>query len=143
MLPDRADVSLDDLTPPARPWKLAEGNAGTQPAFARTDGVHEGVVAMSIHGALDTGHSSRIARQILQVLALPINGLRVNLAQLEFIDSAGLGVLNITRIEALHRGIRFTLAGVPGPVRRVLDVSGMLAVFEIDGADGAPEGAEG
>jgi anti-anti-sigma factor len=53
------------------------------------------------------------------------------LADLTFIDSAGLGVLNIARTQALHRRINLVLHDVPLPVDRVLEISGTHEVFRV------------
>jgi anti-sigma B factor antagonist len=59
----------------------------------------------------------------------------IDLSQVTFIDSSGLGALIAIRKAAATSSASVFLAAVPQPVIRVLQISGLLAVFAIDAAD--------
>jgi anti-anti-sigma factor len=54
----------------------------------------------------------------------------VDLACVTFIDSAVLKELLRARVEMAERGVRLVLAGVPAPVRRLLDLTRTSELFE-------------
>lgn len=55
-----------------------------------------------------------------------------DLTALNFIDSAGLGMLLIAREELQTNGRRFVLRGAQGQVRRVFDVARLSQVVTIE-----------
>jgi anti-sigma B factor antagonist len=55
----------------------------------------------------------------------------VDLAALEFIDCCALGVLGRVRAQARQAGGDLLLAAPCGPVRRLLDLTGLIGVFSV------------
>jgi anti-anti-sigma factor len=118
---------------PTARWKLAGGDPSPSTAFLCVDSVRDDrEVVISVHGALDTGASHLIARQLLELLAEPILTVTLQLDAVTFIDSSGIGVLTIARTHAHQRGIRFFLRSVPPTVRAVLEGAGMIDFFDLD-----------
>jgi anti-anti-sigma factor len=118
---------------PTARWKLASGNPAPSTAFLCVDSVRgDREVVVSLHGALDTGASHLIARQLLELIAEPIRAITLQLGAVSFIDSSGIGVLTIARTHAHQRGIRFFLQSVPPAVLAVLRVAGMVEFFDLD-----------
>jgi len=58
----------------------------------------------------------------------------VDLREVRFMDSMGLGVLIGARRKVTELDGSFALVCGEGPVRRVLDVSGLTQVFEVVGS---------
>jgi anti-anti-sigma factor len=56
--------------------------------------------------------------------------LVLDFARVTFIDSAVLKELLRARMELAERGVRLVLAGVPAPVRRLLDLTRTSELFE-------------
>jgi anti-sigma B factor antagonist len=54
----------------------------------------------------------------------------VDLERVTFIDSAVLKEFLRARVEMAERGVRLVLAGVPAPVRRLLDLTRTSELFE-------------
>ncbi|WP_053226933.1 STAS domain-containing protein [Solirubrobacter soli] len=54
-----------------------------------------------------------------------VESVVLDLAQVDFVDSAGLGALLSLRDHARQRGIELQLARVSGPVRKLLDLTGI------------------
>lgn len=68
--------------------------------------------------------------------------LVLELADLAFLDSTGIGSWVEIRTHAVELGKRVTIRSAPEAVRRVLEIGGLLALFSEDGADGAePQGS--
>jgi len=99
-------------------------------AFEVVDGP-DGVV-VTLRGELDLATSSDLQRELLAVLARDVAGLTLDLAELEFLDSSGLGALYRTRQTAEARGIPFRLVAVPEHVVRVLEVTAMTPLFDLE-----------
>jgi HptB-dependent secretion and biofilm anti anti-sigma factor len=70
-----------------------------------------------------------IAIRLFKRLGKPIV---IDLAKLEFIDSAGLGMLLIIRDEADKGGRRLILRGPCGQVRRMFDVTKFDTLFTVE-----------
>jgi anti-sigma B factor antagonist len=113
-------------------WKLSEGTP-SEPGYVCVEAITvERIAIVSVHGELDMAASPTVARQLLSTLGNDVGAIVLDLSGVTFMDSSGLGVLNITRTQAMHQGIGFRLRYLPDPVRRVLEVSDMLQLFEIE-----------
>lgn len=56
--------------------------------------------------------------------------LLLDLTELDFLDSTGIGCWVEIRAHATERGKRVTIRNVPPAVRRVLEIGGLLTLFE-------------
>jgi anti-anti-sigma factor len=82
-------------------------------------------VEVALAGDLDMVATFRIEPELDRLLAeRPIRRLVLNLADVRFIDSAGVGTLLSVGERARRLGVQMTLADVPDPVQRVLDIAG-------------------
>jgi anti-anti-sigma factor len=88
-------------------------------------------VRLSVHGYLDLETSPRLRRRIRMALALPIDRVAIDLHDVEFVDSAGLDILNDARLASERRDISLVLISPPTCVRRLLDLSAMSELFDI------------
>ncbi|MDX2073653.1 MAG: STAS domain-containing protein [Alphaproteobacteria bacterium] len=61
-----------------------------------------------------------------------IKSVRIDLANVGFIDSAGLGMLLLLRDACDKHGKRLTLVGPTGQVKKVFDVSKFQHLFTIE-----------
>jgi anti-sigma B factor antagonist len=86
---------------------------------------------LSVHGYLDLETSPRLGRRIRKALTLPIDRLAIDLHDVEFVDSAGLNVLNDARLATDRRDMSLVLLSPPSCVRRLLDVTAMTDLFDI------------
>jgi anti-sigma B factor antagonist len=76
-----------------------------------------------LEGECDIASAPELRESLRPLVPPDVNDLVVDVSDLEFIDSTGLGVI----VGALRRiregGGELTLAGAKGPVRRVLEVT--------------------
>jgi anti-sigma B factor antagonist len=94
---------------------------------ARHDGES---LEVALVGELDMAATFKLEAEVERLLAR--DGLRrlvLDLADLSFVDSAGLGALLAIRDRAQGLGIEMILMNPSDPVRRILDLSGMGAVL--------------
>jgi anti-anti-sigma factor len=112
----------------SRRWKLGDGEAGVMASICIAVQVDRSTIA-SVRGDFDTEAAPVVTRQLLALLAKPIESLTVDLSEVTFMDSAGLGVLTVVRNHAEHAGVRFTLRDSSRYVEQVLRAAGMVDYF--------------
>ncbi|HEX6026950.1 MAG TPA: STAS domain-containing protein [Solirubrobacter sp.] len=77
-------------------------------------------------GDLDMAAAFRLENELDALLAEnDPEALVLDLGQVTFVDSAGIGALLSVREQAIRRGVELKIARVSSPVRRVLDLAGV------------------
>jgi len=87
-------------------------------------------VVVALKGELDLATAPELQRCLLDLIARPVDSLTLDLEELAFLDSSGLGALYRARQAAERQGTPMRLQSVPGHVMRVLDVTAMAQLFE-------------
>jgi anti-sigma B factor antagonist len=97
--------------------------------------VSDDVITMVVRGELDlaTADEFRIAGE--QALSESAGSIRVELSEVTFMDSTGLGALIHLRNRAKPRPV--ILANPQSQVVRVLEITGLLPVFAIESTIGS------
>jgi anti-anti-sigma factor len=92
---------------------------------------HDGEsVGVALIGELDMAACFKLEAEIDRLLAgHEVRRLVLDLDELTFVDSAGLGALLAIRDRTQELGIEMLLVNPSDPVRRTLDLSGTAAVF--------------
>jgi anti-sigma B factor antagonist len=92
---------------------------------------------IAVAGEIDIAVADQLRRAVAQAVARAEgNRLVVDLAQVPFIDSTGLGTLVMARRLALARDLSFAVQGATGRVRRVMDITGLSEHFGLTDSDG-------
>src|SRR5262245_60022553 len=91
--------------------------------------VAEGAVRLRLAGALDLVSRDAVFAAGMQVLAGPTTSLLLNLSEVSFIDSTGLGGLIALAGEASDRGKRFAIEDPSERAERNLTLSGLNEVW--------------
>lgn len=96
------------------------------------------VVIVAPRGRLDSATSAGVGARLDQLAATPAGRLVLDLAEVDFVSSAGLRViLSAAKRARVARG-HLVVCAVQPPVREVLDISGFTALLTIHPArDGA------
>jgi anti-anti-sigma factor len=89
-----------------------------------------GHVVVALHGELDIADSAGVTA-VLTAAATGNPRIIIDLAALEYIDCCALGALVRVRAQARHAGGDLLLAAPRGPVRRLLDLTGLTGVFSV------------
>ena len=97
---------------------------------------HEGhAVVLVLEGEIDMDCSVELRNKFLELLKGKPSSLVVNMTQVEFMDSSGLGTL----VEALKwsrkGGSEFKLAGLSQGVRNIFEISKLESLFQIYGTE--------
>jgi anti-anti-sigma factor len=93
-------------------------------AYSIRDG---GTGVLKLEGELDLAAAPALRKRIDEFDG---ESLVLDFARVTFIDSAVLKELLRARAELSEKGVRLVLAGVPAPVRRLLDLTRTSELFE-------------
>lgn len=92
--------------------------------------VQESSLDVALAGELDMAASFRLESELERLVATPgIEGVVLDLAEISFLDSAGLGALLSIREQATRLGRDVRIDRMSEPVRRVLDATATRSVF--------------
>jgi anti-sigma B factor antagonist len=88
-------------------------------------------VIFNLSGRLDLGNGNRLKEDVKAVLSTGKTSIHLNLRQIEFVNSSGLGALvSIMKDVRVHRG-RLTLSDMADYVREIFDITQLSHIFEI------------
>lgn len=93
----------------------------------------DGVVVLTLAGEVDVENAGKVRDAALKLTERGANRLVVDLAGVEYMDSAGLGMLI-----GLHKRLReangeLALAALQPQVRKLFDITGLVRVVKICG----------
>ena len=89
------------------------------------------VVVIEIKGKILMGKDIEIKKKINELVERKALSIVVNLAQVPYIDSSGLGELASSHSSIYNLGGQIKLAGLNEKVRRLVEISMLHTVFEI------------
>jgi anti-anti-sigma factor len=95
---------------------------------------HDGSAVMRIGGELDLVSAPQLRNAIATVQADKLDELVLDLADLRYIDSVGIGLLVATRRRADAEGTRLVVRHTSPAVRRLLEMTGLVAYLGLDGS---------
>jgi anti-sigma B factor antagonist len=88
-------------------------------------------VEVRVTGDLDMAAAFKLETRLDALLATAdLQAVVLDLAQVGFVDSAGLGAVLAVRDRAHQVGVDLTIAPVSDAVRRILDVTGLGSIAE-------------
>ena len=88
--------------------------------------IDDAVVRLAVHGGIDMATADDLTDAIAQAVAGGCAEVLVDLADVGFCDSTGIGAIVRARNAAAGEGATVQVINPCGPVYRVLDVTGML-----------------
>jgi anti-sigma B factor antagonist len=92
---------------------------------------HADTLTVALHGEIDVLNVDEVRQALTEAVAAGPGQIVVDLADLSFIDSTGLGALVFGFQRARDRGITLSLANPTRGVRQVLVLSGLLEVVQL------------
>jgi anti-sigma B factor antagonist len=92
---------------------------------------HGGWTVVRLDGEVDVASAPRLREKLVDLVAAGRHRLAVDLTEVSFLDSVGLGVLIGGVKRARAQGGELVLVGATGGVERVLDLTGLLSVITI------------
>jgi anti-sigma B factor antagonist len=89
------------------------------------------VTVLSLHGRLDLASGSVLKEEIKKLFDQQKNSVHLNLSEVEFINSSGLGALvSVMKEVRLQKG-RLTLSNLASYVQEIFDITQLSHIFEI------------
>lgn len=96
-----------------------------------TENLGDNAVCIAPSGELDLYNADRLKAKVLEVFDASHSALVIDLSQLSYIDSSGVGVLLFTFANAKRRHITIYFSGPTGAVRRVIELTSLLGYLPI------------
>ena len=97
--------------------------------------VDEGAAYLKVTGDVDMANANEVQAAALELLEQNITILMLDLTELEFMDSAGVGALVAIRNEAVDAGKMLRVDKINPKTRRLLDLMGLTDWFVIEPSD--------
>jgi anti-sigma B factor antagonist len=92
----------------------------------------DGVSAVGLHGRIVLGAESGALRETVKgLLAEGKKKVVLNMADVTYIDSAGLGILVAAYVSAKTQGASIRLCALGNKFREVLQITRLLTIFEV------------
>jgi anti-sigma B factor antagonist len=95
-------------------------------------------VVVSLYGELDLVAAPELRRRLLALFSLPVDSVTLDMTGLTFIDSSGLLVLTVTNQAAAEHHINLILEGASASTRRLLELTGMIGLFDLRDGNSDP-----
>jgi anti-sigma B factor antagonist len=90
-----------------------------------------GVTVVAIAGELDVATAPSLREELYRVIDQGVPMVVVDLAEMDFIDSTGLGVLVGALKRVKERSASLELRALPPSARRVFEITGLTQAFTI------------
>jgi anti-sigma B factor antagonist len=107
-----------------------------------TERMVDGISVLDMEGRIVLGEeSSALRERVKSLLGQDHKKIVLNMANVSYIDSAGLGALVASYTSAKNQGAMLKLANLGGKFREVLQVTKLLTVFEVYDSEAAALGS--
>lgn len=102
------------------------------------------VTVIDLSGRLELGEGSVVLRETLQSISARGAKVLINLTEVSFLDTSGLGELVSAHTRAQHEGTDVKLSGIPKRVEKLFQMTGLDRILDIynDEADALHSWAE-
>jgi anti-sigma B factor antagonist len=91
----------------------------------------EGTLIFGLRGSLDIATAPAVRAALVEATGEGKHAVIVDLTQLEFLDSTGLGALIGAHRRGLDQGGHVRLVVRDGPIARLLNITGLVRVFAV------------
>jgi anti-sigma B factor antagonist len=116
----------------SRPATLLPGVGGTSMSVKMTNSEIDGVSVVELDGRIVLGEESNSLREKLKSLVVAgKKKIVLNMANIRYIDSAGLGTLVAAHVSAKTQGASVRLCHLGKKFHEVMQVTRLLTVFDV------------
>ncbi|MEU4704412.1 STAS domain-containing protein [Nonomuraea dietziae] len=110
---------------------MAEGS-GSGEHFGVSIGLHEDFVVARAVGELDYASAGLLRRQVKDTWeATKPDGLVLDLGEVSFCDSMGVGVLVLLLKQSREQNTALVLSSIPPLLERILTITGLRTAFQV------------
>lgn len=96
---------------------------------------HEDFLTLSIEGRLDISSAASVKEEVVKRLNSGERAIILNLMQVDFINSSGLGTLVSILKEVKSVGGRLALSNLVSHVQEIFEITQLSEIFEIHAAE--------
>lgn len=93
--------------------------------------VQDGQLVVTLDGSLYVEEAAILRERLLEYIHTGQRDFVVDLKEVDYIDSSGLGVLVAIQKRALQNGGKVVIRGLRGTVRELFEMTRLTKVFEI------------
>lgn len=95
--------------------------------------VDPGISIVALTGRLNVGKNLSEAQTLIaELIAFGARKIILDFSELDYIDSAGIGMLTSCRNEMLEAGGQIRIAGAKGPIERTFQIIQMAKIIPLD-----------
>jgi anti-sigma B factor antagonist len=117
---------------PCRGASLSLATEGFSMSLQITDRVVEGVSILALSGRIVLGEESNALREKLKnLVAGGATKIVLNMAEIEYIDSSGLGTLVAAHLSAKTAGAAVRLCNLGNKFNEIMQVTKLITVFDV------------
>ena len=88
------------------------------------------IPVLRLFGGLDISTIDQLRERIISVSSDPIPALALDMSQVTFVDSSGLGTLLAGKKRALERNVEYLLVDTPAPLQSLITLVGLDQVID-------------
>lgn len=111
---------------------MDESNSARPPAPHGLELTHPALSLLRAAGEIDSYSGDRFREAVAEVIGDGASVVHVDLADVTYLDSAGLGVLAGAHNRLIQEGRRLVIMNPRDAVYRVFEMTGLTRVLEID-----------
>ena len=100
----------------------------------KTSGDTQGAITLVLEGSLDSNSSGQLDREIQDACSDGVRTLVLDMREVSFISSAGIGVIINTKESLKKRNIESTLIHLQAQVKRVFEIMQLLPTLNVFGS---------
>jgi anti-sigma B factor antagonist len=114
------------------PRSLVSGGGGISMSLKITNSEVEGVSLVALNGRIVLGEESTALREKLKsLIAGGKKKIVLNMAEIDYIDSSGLGALVAAHLSAKNAGASLRLCNLGKKFHEVMQLTKLLTVFDV------------
>ena len=110
----------------------AAGDGGFTMSLKITDSIVDGVSVVALSGRIILGEESNALREELKrLVAAGSTKIVLNMSEIDYIDSSGLGTLVAAHLSAKKAGVSVRLSNLGNKFHEVMQMTKLLTVFDV------------
>ena len=89
------------------------------------------IYIIDVNGEMDLYNSYKLKELVMKMLEKNVKNFIINLEQVDYIDSSGIGALIYTCSTMKKMNLKFAISNVHGSVKKVIELTKLMGYFPI------------
>ena len=89
------------------------------------------IYIIDVNGEMDLYNSSKLKELVMKMLEKNVKNFIINLEQVDYIDSSGIGALIYICSTMKKMNLKFAISNVHGSVKKVIELTKLMGYFPI------------